>query len=82
MNSVPRMRTISTAFAELRAIDNDTSITESGLRRLVREGKVPSVRVGRKILLNVDILIQFLSNDEVQQKDPEQEYTGIRRIGE
>ena len=38
--ALPRMRTIPQAFKEIKALDPDTSITMSVLRRLVKEGAV------------------------------------------
>jgi len=82
VNSVPRMRTIAAAFAELKVADNDTGMTQCALRRLVNEGRISSRRIGRKILINVDDVIEYLSTGDVQQKDLMEEYGRIRRIRE
>lgn len=75
--TLPRMRTISEAIAELRRDDPQTAITPHFLRQAIATGQLPSVRAGRKILVNLDSLSSFLS-----QPTPEHEtVTGIRRIG-
>lgn len=56
----PRMRTIGEAMKWLREADPDTAFTETALRNMVITGELPSVRVGRKYLLNLDTLIEHL----------------------
>lgn len=56
-NYVPRMRTIRQAAKEL-------NFPEYALRRLVRENKVPHINTGKKVLLNLDKLIDFLNTGE------------------
>ena len=59
--ALPRMRTIPQAFKEIKAIDPNTSITVSVLRRLVKEGAIETVQVANKRLLNLDLLFSRLS---------------------
>ena len=59
--ALPRMRTIPQAFKEIKALDPDTSITVSVLRRLVKEGAIETVQVANKRLLNLDLLFNRLS---------------------
>lgn len=58
-----RMRTIEQAAAWLQEADPDTAITKTALRRLVTTGKLPSVQVGQKYLLNLDVLESFLQGN-------------------
>ena len=58
---MPRMRLISDAFNEIKKDDPNTAITLSGLRNLVRQGKIPCAKIGRKTLINYDALIEYLS---------------------
>ena len=62
---MPRMRTIEQAAAWLAGIDPETAFTKTALRRLVVTGQLPSVRVGSKYLVNLDMLTGFLSGEEV-----------------
>ena len=57
-----RMRTIKEAYKEIKEKDKDTALTVTGLRRLVNEGEIPSVKVGNKTLIAMDNLDAFLHN--------------------
>ena len=57
---VPRMRTAKGAVELLREEDPGTAVTLSMVKRLIREGKIPYVAMGRKYLINVEILIEHL----------------------
>ncbi len=54
-----RVRTIDAAYDELRKTDPLTSVTRSGLRRLVVSGEIPSVRVGVKYLVRLEDVESF-----------------------
>lgn len=56
-----RVRSIQEAYQMLKADDPDSRITVSMIRRWVADGTIPCIRVGRKILLNYDLLLQYLS---------------------
>ena len=56
----PRMRTIDAAAAWLHESDPDCALTKTALRRMVTTGQLPSVRVGSKYLLDLDVLAEFL----------------------
>lgn len=57
---LPRMRTIDQAAAWLQENDPGTAFTKTALRRLVVTGQLPSVRVGQKYLVNLDLLESYL----------------------
>lgn len=71
------MRTIDAAAAEIRAADPHTALTKTALRRLVVRGALPSVRVGTKYLLDLEILDNYLGGQPQQQEIVR---NGIRRI--
>ena len=58
---MPRMRTISEAYKEIKSKDANTSMTPYFLRRLVLLGEIPSIKAGRKYLVNMDMLDAYLS---------------------
>lgn len=60
------MRTIPKAYDEIKHLDNDTCFTMRALRRMCKNGDIPTVKVGNKTLVNMDLLINMLScyNDE------------------
>lgn len=51
---LPRMRTV-------REIAATGLMSEYALRLLEKQGRLPSIRVGTKILINLDLLIQLLN---------------------
>ena len=55
-----RMRTINEAYKEIKNDDPGTSITVHAIRRLVVMGIVPSVKCGKKYLVNLDDLFETL----------------------
>ena len=71
------MRTIDQAAAEIRAVDPETALTKTALRRLVVSGMIPSVRVGQKYLLDMNALDSYLAGERKTPEPPQ----GIRRIG-
>ena len=74
---LPRMRTIDQAAAWLRESDPDTALTKTALRRLVVNGQLPSVRIGQKYLVDLDILSDYLRGSTPTAVD---EMLGIRGI--
>ncbi len=67
------MRTCKEAATEIKEVDPGTCISESGLRRLIKEGKIRSVQIGNKQLLNLDQVIAYLNEPfpiEVPEPEP------------
>lgn len=59
-----RMRTASGALAIIKEQDPGTAVTLHYIRRLINTGEVPHVSVGRKKLVNVDWLLEYLAQPE------------------
>lgn len=74
-----RMRTLSEVMEHIRENDPQTSITPWGLRRMVLEGLIPHVAVGRKRLIDIDMLDKYLSQT-IQSHQKEPAYGQIRRV--
>ena len=55
-----KYRTIQQAYECIRELDADTAITQHALRKLVVSGQLPSMRVGKKYLIDMEILSDFL----------------------
>lgn len=55
-----RVRTINKGYDELFRDDPGTSLTRTAFRRMVVSGKVPSVRVGTKFLIDLDEVETYL----------------------
>ncbi|MEE0409453.1 MAG: hypothetical protein UD759_01605 [Clostridia bacterium] len=56
-----RMRTIPKAFEAVKRADPNTDLTLRALRRMVNNGSIPTVQVGRKRLVDLDLLFDTLS---------------------
>lgn len=75
--SVPRMRTLPEAFAELKKADPATAYTLRALRAAVNKSEIPVVRVGNKRLINLDRLFEMLNTPSLSQKET---HEGIRKV--
>ena len=53
-----RVRTIDQAYDEIKAKDPDTAISRYLVRAMVNDGTVPSIKNGKKKLVDVDVLEQ------------------------
>lgn len=78
--SLPRMRTVTQAYAELIAIDPNTCISQNAIRQLVNTGVIPSLSIGRRKLLNLDILIEKLNDPLTLQDEVAHAYGQIRKV--
>ncbi len=68
-----RMRLIKDAYLYLKEQDPDTAITLYTFKRLVKQGKIPVVKVGKKSLVNLDTIEEFLKTGdflEVEEVKP------------
>lgn len=61
----PRIRTIPKAEVQLKT-DGINNISAYTLRRWAKEGKIPVIHSGNKILINYDKLLEFLANGEAR----------------
>lgn len=67
ITTLPRMRTVKEAVAEIKTIDPDTAVTFYQVRRLVLRGVLPTVSAGNKRLINLDLLIEYLQNPTAER---------------
>lgn len=79
---LPRMRTLKEAAAELKALDPDTAVTPYHIRQLTVTGVLPRVKAGKKYLINLDLLIEYLQNPAAEKFQPRPSATdnGMRCI--
>ena len=54
-------RTIREAAVWFKSQDPQTCLTETAIRTLLRSGRVPCVRVGKKYLVTIEALEAYLS---------------------
>lgn len=56
-----RIRTIGMAYREIKAADPQTGITEYRIRQIVVDGVIPSTKFGKKYMIDLDVLLNYLS---------------------
>ena len=81
--TLPRMRTIKEAAEEIKRTDPDTAIREYFIRDLINSNKLPHVRAGRKILINMDKLYEYLKEGDILAADNDtvpEDYGTIRAV--
>lgn len=57
---VPRMRTIQQCAAYLKEQDPETGIGEWRIRQMVNQTEIPAYRAGKRILINLDTLLDYI----------------------
>lgn len=76
----PRMRLLNEAYQQLLIDDPNTSVTKYALRSIVKSGKVNTVKLGRKTLINYDSLLDYLKNGNCSDKKNNASFGEIRRV--
>lgn len=75
MGSFPRMRTVQQCVTYLKENDPDCCIGEWYIRKMIKEEKIPVKHSGKRILVNLDKLLAYLSDDETDLEVMEKEDT-------
>lgn len=79
--AIPRMRTAEKALELIKAEDPDTEVSMYYIRKIIKAGAVPVATCGRRILVNVDALIELLANGYDLPAEPAPREVGrIRRV--
>ncbi len=79
MSDIARMRTAHQAAVYFKQEDPETSFTEYHINRLINTGVIPVFRSGRRKLINLDKLIQYLNSEKIEPA-VNNEYGKIRQI--
>lgn len=58
------IRTIKGALEEIKARDPKSDITMYAIRRMIKNNEIPYIRSGKKYLLNVEKLIDYLNGNQ------------------
>jgi len=74
MSTLPRIRTLKEAHAEIKAADPKTAVSFNYIRKLVLSGAVPSVMAGNKYLLSMENLEEYLCNPDRVELDRVRQY--------
>ena len=57
-----KVRKIKNSLEEIKAEDPNTCLTEYAIRQMVANGEISHIKRGRKILIDLDELKEYLSN--------------------
>ncbi len=80
MNEIrPKMRTIDQAYQCIKDNDPETCVTKYALRQAVVTGKIPSVKCGKKYLVSLQIVENWLQGG-ITEPEKLETVNGIRRI--
>lgn len=61
LNIKLRMRTIPKAYEAIKELDPDSDFSIRMLRKLIKSGEIPTIKISNKLLVNLDLLIDKLS---------------------
>jgi hypothetical protein len=75
-----RMRTIKQAAEHFKEKDPGTCITEWFLRQAIRSGRFKCHLAGKKYIVNLDMLEEWLNSPPAKVAEQLQQYGQIRRI--
>ena len=56
-----RIRTVNTAYEEIISNDPNTALTKSAIRSLIKDGTIPSLKIGNKVIFDMNDLEEILS---------------------
>lgn len=80
MADIARMRTVRQVIEYFKQQDPDSCIGEYYLRCLIKQNKIPIFRTGRKQLINLDKLIDYLNGESTVNEPVLQGCGKIRRV--
>lgn len=76
--SLPKIRTLKDAHAYIKEIDPNSAVTAFAIRTMVVSGEVPSMRIGKKYLIDVDLLLCYMKERMKSRKAVNTEETWIK----
>ena len=77
---IPVVLTIKDAVHRIKEECPGTAITKNYLRQLIKGGVLPELTAGNKVLINLNVLIEYLSNPTAEKFQPKAKATGFGGI--
>lgn len=80
---IPVVLTVKDAVHKIKEDCPGTAVTEHYLRQLIRDGVLPNLRAGNKQLINLDVLIEYLTDPTAEKFQPKTKvypFGGIRPV--
>lgn len=79
--ALAKMRTVQQVYDQIHKEDPESSVSLWYIRSLVKQGKIPVVKTGRKFLINYDKFMDYLNSECMEEEIPFS-YGTIRRVSE
>lgn len=73
-NNIPVLKTINEASQLV-------GLARYHLRQLVKQNEIKFILAGKKVLINMDSLIEYLNNGETQSETEDNNTSKIRKVG-
>lgn len=77
---IPTVFTIKKAVEIVKTDCPETAISEHFLRQLIRDGVLPELKAGNKLLINMDVLVEYLTNPNAEKFRPKPKDNGVNGI--
>lgn len=68
--AIARMRTAKQVVDEIRKLDPDTALSFNFVRQMIHDEVVPVLCIGRKKLVNLDDVIEYLETGIAKNSQP------------
>lgn len=79
---LPRMRNAKQAAEEIRRMDSGTAITEFHVRKIMKRSLVPTIKSGRRLFVDLDMLIEYIATHPDLDFTDEPAIHGVRPVPE
>ena len=79
---LPRMRSATRCLEEIKKIDPETEITLGYIRRLIRTEAIPVTKMGKRLTVDLDQLIEYIANDRAGKQQESKDEPAIRPVSE
>lgn len=75
-----KYRTINAAYAEIKKQDPETEISIHGIRMGIKQGFIPCIKIGKKVVVSIESILNFYSGKAQQSQQSDNNYGKIRAI--
>ena len=77
---IPTVLTVKNAVERIKSDCPETAISEHFLRSLIKDGVLPELKAGNKLLINMDVLAEYLANPNAEKFRPKPKDNGVNGI--
>ena len=74
---IPVVLTVKDAVHKIKEDCPGTAITENYLRQLIKDGVLPELKAGNRVLINLDVPIEYLSDPTAEKFRPKAKVLGF-----